>query len=238
MIARRTVLLLPLLAAACGSEPGPERFPLPNYSYLTPLRLNVATIEIDDRSTPIGGDQLMALAPVRPADALKQMAMDRLRTGGSVGRAVFVIDQAWIKRDQGGLDGRLSVHLDIYAGGDTRVGFAEATVARRRTSTDTDEDVRTVLYNFVTQMMSDMNVEFEYQVRRTLKDYLQDTAGVAPPPPPVPTQDLPPPGGVRTAPLQPPASLPTPPASAPPAPEPPAPVTMSPPPGFLHAPAY
>lgn len=193
MIARRTVLLLPMLAAACGSENSPQQFALPSYNFLTLIQLNVATIEIDDRSTPIGGDQLEAMAPVRPADALKQMAIDRLRARGSVGRAVFVIDQAWIRRGGGGLDGRMAVHLDIYAGADTRAGFAEAQVARRRVSTDTDEDVRTVLYNFVTQMMTDMNVEFEYQVRRSLKEYLQDTAPAAPPPPPVPSQDLAPP---------------------------------------------
>jgi hypothetical protein len=38
-----------------------------------------------------------------------------------------------------------------------------------------------------------MNVEFEFQVRRSLKEYLQDTATVAPPPAPLQTQDLAPP---------------------------------------------
>jgi hypothetical protein len=193
MIARRTVLLLPLLAAACADDEGPQNFPLPSYSYLTLLRLNVATVEIDDRSQAVGGSTIEALSPLRPADALKQMAHDRLLAGGSAGRAVFVIDQAWIKRNDGGLDGRMAVHLDIYAGGDTRVGYAEAQVARRRTSSDMDENARRVLYDFVVQMMSDMNVEFEFQVRRSLKEYLQDTAATAPPPPPVQSQDLTPP---------------------------------------------
>ena len=194
MIARRTVLLLPLFAAACATDDGPQNFPAPSYSYLTPLHLNVASIQIDDRSPPPGADdRVMSLAPLRPADALKQMAHDRLSPGGSVGRAVFVIDQASVHRVGDGLDGRLSVHLDIYAGGDSRVGFAEAQVARRRVSTDTNENPRTVLYNFVTQMMSDMNVEFEFQVRRSLKEYLQDTATAAPPPAPVQTEDLAPP---------------------------------------------
>jgi hypothetical protein len=191
MIARRTVLLLPLLAAACaGDDDGPQNFPLPSYSYLTLLRLNVATVEIDDRSQAIGGNTVEALSPLRPADALKQMAHDRLLAGGSAGRAVFVIDQAWIKRNGGGLDGRMAVHLDIYAGGETRIGYAEAQVARRRTSTDMDENANRVLYDFVVQMMGDMNVEFEFQVRRSLKEYLQDTAASAPPPPPVQSQDL------------------------------------------------
>jgi hypothetical protein len=197
MIARRTVLLLPLFAAACGGGATTQSFPPPSYSYLTPLRLNVATIQIEDRTPPVP-DQLVALAPVRPTDALKQMAMDRLRAGGTVGRAVFVIDQASIRRDGQGLDGRMAVHLDIYAGGEARVGFAEAQVVRRRVSTDMNESPRAVLYDFVSQMMSDMNVEFEYQVRRSLKEYLQDTAAVAPLPPPVQSQDLPPPPAAPT----------------------------------------
>jgi hypothetical protein len=42
-------------------------------------------------------------------------------------------------------------------------------------------------------MMSDMNVEFEFQVRRSLKEYLQDTATAVPTPAPVQSQDLAPP---------------------------------------------
>ena len=211
MIARRTVLLLPLFAAACASDEVPENFPTPSYSYLTPLRLNVASIQIDDRTPPVpAGDRVMTLAPLRPADALKQMAIDRLAPGGTAGRAVFVIDQAWLRRVGDGVEGRMSVHLDIYAGGASRVGFAEAQVARRRVSTDTSENPRTVLYNFVTQMMSDMNVEFEYQVRRSLKEYLQDTSITAPPPAPVQSQDLAPPvpqQPLAPAPAQPPTGF-------------------------------
>jgi hypothetical protein len=211
MIARRTVLLLPLFAAACSSDDAPVNFSTPSYSYLTPLRLNVASIQIEDRTPPVSpGDRVMTLAPLRPSDALKQMAGDRLFPGGTVGRAVFVIDQAWIHRVGDALEGRMSVHLDIYAGGESRVGFAEAQVARRRVSTDTSENPRVVLYNFVTQMMSDMNVEFEFQVRRSLKEYLQDTATAVPTPAPVQSQDLAPP-----APLAPPRGS-APPASAPP----------------------
>jgi hypothetical protein len=41
-------------------------------------------------------------------------------------------------------------------------------------------------------MMEDMNVEFEYQVRRSLRDWLQEPT-TAPPPPPVERQPLGPP---------------------------------------------
>ena len=195
MIARRTVLLLPLIAAGCGGDEPQQSFALPSYRYLTPIRLNVATVEIDDRSPPIPGNSVEALSPVRPADALKQMANDRLVAAGSAGRAVFVIDQASLIRSRGGIDGVMAVHLDVFAGGGgERAGYAEARVARRRTSDDTDENARKVLYDFTLQMMNDMNVEFEYQVKRSLRDWLQVTAGAAPPAPPVQAEDLAAPG--------------------------------------------
>ena len=120
----------------------------------------------------------MGLGPLRPVEALKQMANDRL-LGRRQLRAGGVRDstRASIVRAQGGLDGALGVHLDVFAGGsDTRAGYAEAKVARRRTSTDTDERTDVVLYNFVNQMMADMNVEFEFQVTHSLKDWVQATA--------------------------------------------------------------
>jgi hypothetical protein len=194
MIGRRFVLLLPLFAAACGDEGPPRSFAMPSYSYLTPIRLNVASIEIDDRSPPSNDNSLTQLSPLRPADGLKQMANDRLVAAGTVGRAVFVIDTAMLQRVPGGIEGTLAVHLDVFAGqGGDRAGYAEARVARRRTSNDTDEDSRAVLYDFTTQMLNDMNVEFEFQVKRSLKDWLQATAGTAPPPPAVQEQTLAPP---------------------------------------------
>lgn len=192
MIARRTVLLLPVFATACGGgDEAPRSFPAPNYSYLTPIRLNVANLEIDDRSPPPDSGSIEGLSPLRPSDALKQMANDRLVAAGSAGRAVFVIDQASLRRTPAGIEGVMAIHLDVFAGpGGERAGYAEARVARRRTSSNTGEDSRAVLYDFTTQMMSDMNVEFEFQAKRSLRDWLQGTAGAAPPPGPVQAEDL------------------------------------------------
>ena len=43
-------------------------------------------------------------------------------------------------------------------------------------------------YDLTKQMLDDMNVELEFQIRRSLKDYLQ-TTGTAPTPAPVQKQD-------------------------------------------------
>lgn len=194
MIARRVILLLPLVVAGCsGSEP-PEVYVPPSYAYLTPLRLNVATIQIDDRTSPVPTNAIEEAAPLRPADALRAMGRDRLFAAGSAGRAVLVLDRASLVRLSDGVEGRLAVHLDIYAGGDDRVAFAAAQVTRRQTGDGAEGRSPPALYRLVSQMMDDMNVEFEFQVRRSLKEYLQLPEGTSPPPPPVQTQDLPPPG--------------------------------------------
>ncbi len=206
MIARRSLLALPLLVTACSNDSEtPQNFAFPSYSYLTAIRLNVANIEINDQTRPSPNNALESLAPVRPVDALKQMANDRLSAAGTAGRAVFVIDQASITRSDGAIIGVMAVHLDVFAGaGGERAGYAEARVGRRRSSNDYSEDPRGVLYAFTMKMMDDMNVEFEFQVKRSLRDWLQLTAGTAPPPPPVQTQDL-----ASPSPAAPPSRAPT-----------------------------
>ena len=187
-VSRRLALLFPLWLASCGSEPPLRQdFPPLRYDYLTKLGLNVASVEI---SPPPPPGPLDALDPVPPAQALVQMAQDRLAAGGSLGRAVFAVDQASIVRIPDGLEGTLAVHLDVLTSEGTRAGFAEARVSRR--AVGIGRDLPGALYDITRQMMDDMNVEFEFQVRRSLRDWLQE-ATTAPPPPPVQQQDLGPP---------------------------------------------
>ena len=187
-LSRRSALLMPLIAAACaGQPPVRQSFPPLRYDYLTKLRLNVANIEFAPPPEP---GPLDALNPVPPAEALLQMARDRLAPGGSLGRAVFTVDQALISRLPNGLEGALAVHLDVLTSQATRAGFAEARVSRR--AVGIGSDLRSALYDITRQMMEDMNVEFEFQVRRSLRDWLQEPT-TAPPPPPVERQNLSPP---------------------------------------------
>lgn len=193
---RRALVLLPLLGAAacltgCGGDAAPTRtsFPPLRYDYLTPIRLNVASIEVQDEAA--GPPGAGATLPVSPAQALRSMAEDRLLAAGAQGRAVFVIDQAVLTPVGRGLAGTLAVHLDVLSPEGGRAGFAEAQVSRRVSSVGSDP--RGAAYDLLRQMMDDMNVEFEFQVRRSLRDSLQTTAPNAPPPAPVEQQDLSPP---------------------------------------------
>ena len=186
MLARRAVLSLPFVVAACADgDPVPARnsFPTLSFGYLTTLRLNVATVE--EAALPPPGP-LDDVNPAPPGPALIRMAQDRLAAGGTLGRAVFTVDQASITRRGGGLDGVMTVHLDVLTSEGSRAGFAEARVSRRAEGIG---DLKGALYDMSVQMMQDMNVEFEFQVRQSLRDWLQE-ATTAPPPAAVEQQPL------------------------------------------------
>ncbi len=189
---RRAALLLPLLAAACrGDDPPPARVGAapPRYDYLTPLRLNVASVDVGD--APQGGP-LDVLNPLPPGQALRRMAQDRISAGGAAGRAAFVVDAAEIRDAGGRLSGVMAVHLDVLGPDGARAGFAEARVTRTA-ALPRPAALPAALQAMTRAMMDDMNVEFEFQVRRALKDQLQGVE-TAPAPAAVQQQDLSAPG--------------------------------------------
>ena len=219
-----------LVLAACSSGPPRVYAPL-HYDYLTPLRLNVASVTVEQRFVPGGGD-LNAQNPAPLVPTLAAMANDRLQAVGGSGRAVFVIKDASLVRVGDAINGSMDVELDVYGGGGTRAGFAEARVSRRRSGDSPGPDI---LYDMTKQLMDAMNIEFEYQVRHSLQDWLAPSSAA---PAPVLQQALPPPGSA----MAPPQALPPVPTASPGlAPPistlaPPAPM-MSPPPGTLRLPA-
>lgn len=198
---RLTWLALPLAFAAlslAGCADSPPSFPVhhfdaPSYAHLTKMRLNVARIHIEDRTSPSPTDVSASASPT-PAEALAAMARDRLVAAGTEGTAIFAIDTAGIsKAPDGTLEGVMAVHLDISAANSKAGGYAEARAAANHTPGSDPEDGPLVLHDLVTQMMSDMNVEFEFQLRKSLREWmLRDGAApasvqresLAPPPAP------------------------------------------------------
>jgi hypothetical protein len=199
-LTRRSSLLLPFLLAACGGRT--ERlYPPLHYGYLIPLRLNVAAIQIEQRFVPSGvAPDVSQLDPMPPVLALRNMAQDRLQALGSSGLAVFAIQDASLIRQRNTILGSLAVELDVYTSANTRAGFAEARVSRTRTG-DAD-DLPSVLYDMTKDMMDAMNVEFEFQIRRSLAAWLLPDGA---PQMPVEQQPLTQP---RTQPLAPPLTQP------------------------------
>ncbi len=170
---RRAVLLLPLLLAACaGGEPAPAQSFRPlDFSYLPQLRLNVARVEVVQRFVPSEvPPSVLQFDPVSPAGALRRMGRERLKAFGSAGRAVFSVNNASLVQQGDVITGTFSVGLEIYTSNNTRAGFAEATVSRQRVGPV--HDMAADLYALTRQMMNQMNVELEYQIRRSLHDWL------------------------------------------------------------------
>ncbi len=169
-LSRRSSLLLPLVLAACGGRKERLYAPL-HYGHLTPLRLNVGAIQIEQRYVPsTAPPDVSQLDPMPPVQALHNMATDRLQALGSAGHAVFVIQEASLIRQRDSILGSFAVELDVYTSDNTRAGFASARVSRSVTG-DID-DLPSKLYDMTKDMMDTMNVEFEFQVRRSLRAWL------------------------------------------------------------------
>ncbi len=182
---RRAALLLPLLAAACAtSETAPPLPPAPGYDYLTPLRLNVLDIEVVEPS-PMGVNfRVDQPAPLSPITQAVRMGRERLVPVGTTGRARFIVDAATLTREQataGGMFAQQSdrfsvfahVRVEIMNGSGNRVAFTEAEVRRNATVITEGPNSRArAADQIVRQAMDDLNVEFEFQIRRNLRDWI------------------------------------------------------------------
>jgi hypothetical protein len=192
-LARSCLLLLPLSLAACGQETAsPVIYPPPNYDYLTKIELNVGRIDIDDGWAPRGaGRRVEHLAPRAPREAQRRMAEDRLVAVGRSGRAVFVIEDASIVRGQHDYEASLAVRLDIADDADNLLGQAPARVVLvRPVGGESERAMRDDLYVLVRDLMAEMNVEFEYHIRHSLRGVLHQATGIAPEPRLVATPQL------------------------------------------------
>lgn len=175
MPTRRSALMLPLLAGACA-RPSPEPAPLPaapgpiGYRHLIRLPLNVAAIEV----LPAPPEAGAAETTPSPAEAVRVMVEDRLVAVGTAGRAVFAVTAAGLQRGQGRLACLLACRLEILAETGERLGFVEAQAQRVLTGAEAARP--RAADALLRRTMDDLNVEFEYQIRRNLRDWLVATA--------------------------------------------------------------
>lgn len=179
LFTRRISLLLPIVFAGCGA-PQRTNFPPLRYNYLPPIRLNVATINIEQRYISSGSSpDVSRLDPVSPAAALTAMAQDRLQAFGTAGQATFAITDAVLTKADNVITCTLGVMLTIYSAPGVQAGYIQAGVSRQRKGYV--NDLRAALYDITKIAMDAMNVEFEYQIRQHLQSWLATpTAPAAP----------------------------------------------------------
>ena len=189
LMKRRALCALPLLAACANEQPAGPFVPPgpPSYGHLTPLRLKVSALEIKE---PESGTALMVQqpAPFLPSDVMLRMARDRLSAAGGTGSARFVIQTARLTRETASAAGAFSpasetfrcimrCQLEIISAEDGVLASAAAEVRREVTGPTRDDTERAALAERVVKLAGqDMNVEFEFQVRRHLRNWLQMVA--------------------------------------------------------------
>lgn len=194
---RRVLLLLPVFAAACAGKPEPV--PIPpgplSFRHLTPLLLNLASIEIaEEVPPPLPGDIGDRGSPT-PAEAIRIMARDRLVTVGTTGQANFSITRAQLIAGRESLTCSLGCRLEILSPLGSRLGFVEA--ESRRSVNGPEASRPRAPDALLRKAMDDLNVEFEFQLRRNLRDWISATVPgpdggmAAPGPAGVAREDLP-----------------------------------------------
>ncbi len=194
-VTRRGVVITWAAALAACAAPEPPRpvFRPFDYTHLTPIRLDVGSVEIIEAWTPPRAPpNVDHRAPIEPRAALRRMLQDRVQAWGRQGRALAIIEEASIVEQrlprQGGVGAlftaqpseryllTLAVRLEVE-GAPGGSGSAQASVTRARTVLEgTSLAAReAVWHEMLVSAMDDpqgMNVEFEFQVRRALRAML------------------------------------------------------------------
>lgn len=204
MIPRRALLLGLPLAACASNEPATLPRLVEGYRHLTPLRLNVAELTIAE---PAAGAVVVSQpAPLRPDAEMRRMAEERIIPAGTSGTARFVTRAAEFRRERLGGSGGITA---VFAGepgerltcrvalllevrnAEGQAGQVEAEARRTRTLPEgTSQAARQrAAEEIVRQAMDDLNVEFEFQLRRVLGSWLVEVA--VPPPAEVQQENLP-----------------------------------------------
>ncbi|WP_424811476.1 hypothetical protein [Roseococcus sp. YIM B11640] len=184
----------PLLLGACGGAPPPRlEGPAISYRHLTQIRLNVASIDFEEREPNPGPSDIGRTLQPTAAQAVMIMGRDRLASFGTENKARFSVTRAQIlrTRNQGSggtfasdpgerLEVQLSARLDIQDPNGRRLGFAEASAQRTQSTDSNPRDRNVVAESLLRQAMFDLNTEFEYQIRRALRPYIVEGIAAEP----------------------------------------------------------
>ena len=176
---KKLVFVLPLLAVAgCTSTaPAPTFAPL-QYSYLPPILLKVSQVNVTDGYVPTPSQVKMAgLDPAAPDETLLAMLKQRLQPAGQAGTATVTVEAAYVDDVNGTLVGQMTVNLNLASADGLSTGFTEASVSATETAPDSGnpDDMRAALYDLTKRLMTQMNVELQYEIQKNLPNWISWT---------------------------------------------------------------
>jgi uncharacterized lipoprotein YmbA len=182
---KKLVLVLPLLAlASCGGPTPVQTFKPLDYSYLPPILLKVSQVNVENVYVPTPSQvQAAGMDPAPPADTLMAMLRSRLQPAGQPGTATVTVQNAYVDSVNGNLTGAMTVDLNLASADGRATGFTEASVSASQTAPDSGnpDDTRAALYALTKQLMTQMNVQLQYQIQKNLPSWVSWTStGAAP----------------------------------------------------------
>ena len=176
---KKLVFALPLLAlASCGAPPPVQTFQPLDYSYLPPILLKVSQVNVANDYVPTPSQvQAAGLDPAPPADTLMAMLRSRLQPAGQPGTATVTVQNAYVDNVNGNLVGAMTVDLNLASADGRSTGFTEASVSASQTAptSSNPDDTRAALYALTKQLMTQMNVQLQYQIQKNLPSWVSWT---------------------------------------------------------------
>lgn len=189
---RCAALLLAAAIAGCASAPTAPTYPEIRFSGKPPILLDVARVDIvETYRPPLKAPNVEHLFPVRPSHAARQWARDRLRAGGTTGRAEAVIRDASatetaLKRTEGvrgvftadqaeRYDAAITISVHVLDSFGKELAHASATSRYSRTVAEdvTLNERERVWHRMTTAMMQALDKALEGEMKKSLAAYLK-----------------------------------------------------------------
>lgn len=181
---KKLVLTLPFLAlAACASTPPAATFAPLDYSYLPPILLKVSQINVTDTYVPTPSQaQTAEIDPAPPGPILLSMLKQRLQPAGQPGTGTVTVQTAYVDNVNGMLVGQMTVDVNLASANGLSTGFTEASVSASQTAPTSGnaDDMQAALYDLSKRLMTQMNVQLQYEIQKNMPSWVSWTTTGAP----------------------------------------------------------
>ena len=186
------VAALAAAVAGCAAKPPAPKFPPLSFAHLTPIRLDIASIEvINAYRAPAKKPNVEHLFPIKPVDPAMRWGMDRIMPVGAAGVARVTVKRASVvevslKRTTGirgsfttdqteRYDGVVEMTVVITDGRGRERGRITSRTERTKSVPEdiTLNDRDKVWYELTRAMMNDLNTSLENQIRKHLAKFVR-----------------------------------------------------------------